>query len=100
MIDWILVLIALVLANLPWFSDKLFFIIPLKRPTKSFFWCLFEWLVLYFVMGGLARYAEVSQIGQAATQKWEFYAVTVCLFIVLSFPGFVARYLWTPKRSS
>lgn len=98
MTDWILVLIALVLANIPWFSDKLFFLIPLKTSRKAFFWCLLEWFSLYFAMGGIAHYAEMRQIGQAATQKWEFYAVTLCLFIVLAFPGFVVRYLWNPKR--
>jgi hypothetical protein len=24
---------------------------------------------------------------------WQFYAVTVCLYLVLGFPGFVHRYL-------
>jgi hypothetical protein len=32
-------------------------------------------------------------IGNAFTQKWEFYATTFTLFLVMAFPGFVLRYL-------
>ncbi|MBU3736362.1 MAG: DUF2818 family protein, partial [Methylobacterium sp.] len=53
-----------------------------------------ELAVLYFCVGGLARLAEHNAAGQAAKQHWEFYAVTVCLFLVFAFPGFVYRFLW------
>jgi hypothetical protein len=53
---------------------------------------LLELFVLYFVVGALARLLE-SRIGSVFTQTWEFYAITGCLFVVLAFPGFVARYL-------
>ncbi|MEY4711160.1 MAG: hypothetical protein RIS88_610, partial [Pseudomonadota bacterium] len=33
-------------------------------------------------------------VGQNAPQGWEFYAVTVTLFLTLAFPGFVYRYLY------
>jgi hypothetical protein len=32
-------------------------------------------------------------MGQIALQAWEFYAVTATMFIALTFPGFVFRYL-------
>jgi hypothetical protein len=38
-------------------------------------------------------YAIESVIGNAFPQGWQFYAVTVCLYLVLGFPGFVHRYL-------
>jgi hypothetical protein len=38
-------------------------------------------------------YAIESSIGNAFPQGWQFYAVTVCLYLVLGFPGFVHRYL-------
>ncbi|HCL87750.1 MAG TPA: DUF2818 domain-containing protein, partial [Comamonadaceae bacterium] len=34
-----------------------------------------------------------QRAGQIAPQNWEFYAVTGALFVTLSFPGFVYRYL-------
>jgi predicted transporter len=96
-IHLILFLIALLAANLPWFSEKLFYIIPPKNPPKSLGWCLLELAVLYFVVGGIAFFAESSSMGQTALQNWEFYAITACLFLVFAFPGFVYKYLWKKK---
>jgi Na+(H+)/acetate symporter ActP len=89
-----LLLLALVLANSPWFSQRLFFVIPVKTQPKNVAWCLFELVVLYFVLGFIARYAERMTMGQVAPQKWEFYAITACLFLVLAFPGFIYRFFW------
>ncbi|MEW6763326.1 MAG: DUF2818 family protein [Pseudomonadota bacterium] len=106
--SWLVVAIALAAANLPFLTERVFGFIPLKpktpgdgavpsattgRPrTKSFPLRLLELIVLYFVVGFLARALE-SRIGGVFAQKWEFYAVTGCLFLVLAFPGFVFRYL-------
>ena len=90
----ILLLLALVIANSPWFSPRLFLIIPVKQQPKHAGWCLLELVVLYFVMGAIARYAESVTMGQVAPQKWEFYATTACVFLVFSFPGFIYRFLW------
>lgn len=96
--SWLVIALALVLANLPFFSEYVFGFIPLK-PTgpdgarrKHFGWRLLELIVLYFVVGAVA-YALESRIGNVFAQTWEFYAITGCLFIVLAFPGFVMRYL-------
>lgn len=88
----ILILLALLAANLPWFSERLFYLIPLNN--KHVGWRLLELIVLYFLVGGLALLAERNAAGQVATQHWEFYAITGCLFLVFAFPGFVYRYLW------
>jgi len=53
---------------------------------------VFELLVLYFVTGVVA-YALEARIGNVFTQVKEFYMITVPLFVVLAFPGFVLRYL-------
>lgn len=94
MTNIILLLIAFLVANLPWFSNRLFYLIPLKQQPKGFGWCVLELVVLYFVMGAVAFYTERATIGQVASQNWEFYAVTGSLFIVLAFPGFVYKYFW------
>jgi len=64
-----LLLLALVFANSPWFSARLFFLIPVKQQPKNVAWCLFELVVLYFVLGVIARYAEHATIGQIAPQN-------------------------------
>lgn len=89
-----LLLLALVLANVPWLTTGLFFVLPLKQQPKSVAWCLLELLVFYFVLGLLARYAEQATMGQISPQKWEFYAITACMFLVLAFPGFIYRFFW------
>jgi len=94
MTNLILLLLFLLAANSPWFSERLFFVIPLKHKPKSVAWCLLELIVLYFVVGALAMYAENATMGQIAPQKWEFYAVTACMFLVFAFPGFVYRFFW------
>lgn len=96
--SWLVIAVALVLANLPFMNENVFGFIPLKSAQpgvardKHPAWRLLELIVLYFVVGALA-YALESRIGNAFAQTWEFYAITGCLFIVLAFPGFVMRYL-------
>lgn len=94
MTNWLLLSLAFLAANLPWFSERLFYVIPLKKQPKNIGWCVLELIVLYFVTGALAFYVEHATIGQVAPQNWEFYAITASLFLVFSFPGFVYRYLW------
>jgi len=94
MTNLILLLLALVFANFPWFSNRLFFVLPVKAQPKNVAWCLFELITLYFVFGFIVRYAEQSKMGQVTPQKWEFYAITACFFLVLAFPGFIYRFFW------
>ena len=102
---WLVVAISLAAANLPFLTERVFGFIPLKSKTasngtpgdgtprtKPFPLRLLELIVLYFVVGFLARALE-SRIGGVFAQNWEFYAITGCLFLVLAFPGFVLRYL-------
>lgn len=94
MTQTLVLIVAFIVANLPWLSDKLFYVIPLKAKTKNLAWCIFELLVLYFAVGFLALYAEFSVFGEISHQAWEFYAITLSLFVVLAFPGFIYKILW------
>jgi Na+(H+)/acetate symporter ActP len=94
MVNGLLLLLVFLAANLPWFSNRFLYIIPMKSTEKNIGWCLFELIILYFIAGFLSRFAESSTFGQISPQGWEFYAVTSCLFLVLSFPGFVYKFLW------
>lgn len=88
-----LVLLALLAANLPFFSRRIFFAFKPASGGKGIAWCLAELVLLYFVVGGVALALE-ARSGQIYPQSWEFYAMTACLFLVLAYPGFVWRYLW------
>lgn len=91
----LLILLALLAANLPFFTQRIFWLGPRHLP-KSLLWRLMELLVLYFVVGGVGLALE-NHAGQIAPQGWEFYAVTGTMFITLAFPGFVYRYLMHRK---
>ena len=79
-------------ANFPYFNESIFGFFRPKPAPKSPFIRIFELLVLYFLVLAVA-YGIESSIGNAFPQGWQFYAVTVCLYLVLGFPGFVHRYL-------
>jgi hypothetical protein len=86
------ILLAAFAANLPFLNERLFFLVPLGKSSKSIWLRLLELFVLYLAVRGIA-YALEARIGNVFPQHWEFYAVTGCLFLVLAFPGFVFRYL-------
>lgn len=88
---WLLLLLAVALANLPFGNERLFVLGPLRAP-KRFAWRLLELLVFAGVVVGVGRWLEWRG-GQVAAQGWQFYAVFACVFLTLAFPGFVWRYL-------
>ncbi len=103
--SWLVIALALAAANLPFFNEKLFAVLALGRAqgraqdgTQGAPWVkplalrLLELIVLYFIVGAMA-FALEARLGNAFTHTWEFFAITGCLFVVLSFPGFVWRYL-------
>lgn len=92
--SWLVILLAVLAANLPFFNERLFAVIAVSAFArgKPLWTRLIELVALYFAVGAIAFGLE-SRAGNSFSQGWEFYAITGCLFIVLSFPGFVVRYL-------
>lgn len=88
----IFIVFAFIAANLPWVSERLFGLIPLKSDKKSAWLCLLEWLILYFLVGLLAMGIEKKFMSDIYSQGWEFYASTFCLFLVFALPGFIFRF--------
>ena len=90
--SWLVILLAVLAANLPFFSERVFGVLRWRAGTKPFWLRLIELFVLYLLLGLVAFLLE-ARLGNRFRQGWEFYAVTGCLFIVLAYPGFVHRYL-------
>ena len=96
----LVIALALAGANLPFVNERLFGFVPVPASkaaagegrNKAFVLRLLELVVLYFLVGLVAKLLE-SRIGSVFVQTWEFYAVTGCMFLVLAFPGFVMRYM-------
>jgi hypothetical protein len=89
---WLVVVFALVAANLPFLSGRFMAFYALSAP-KSLGLRLLELVLWYFIAGAVALGLE-HRGGQIAPQGWEFYAITGTLFVTFSFPGFVYRYLF------
>ncbi len=89
---WLVVVAALVAANLPFISSRLLGVIVLQS-GKTLFFRFVELAVLYFLVGGFGVYLE-QQSGQVTSQGWQFYVITGTLFLTLAFPGFTYRYLF------
>jgi hypothetical protein len=87
----LVILLALLAANWPFITQRLFGVLKLVQ-GKSLFVRLLELVSLYLVVGGIGMLLE-QRLGQIAPQKWEFYAITATAFITFAFPGFVWRYL-------
>jgi uncharacterized protein DUF2818 len=98
----ILIVVFLIIANLPWASDRILCVFPLKSPKKVIF-RLLEMLVFYIVSLLIAIAFEMKFSGEIYPQGWEFFTITLCLFLVLAVPGVVYRYQWltmTKEKSS
>jgi hypothetical protein len=93
---WLVLVLALIAANLPFVSQRLLGVLPLAG-GKTLAVRLGELVLLYFVVGGIGLLLE-NRLGQIAPRGWEFYAVTATLFLTFAFPGFVYRYLYKPRH--
>ena len=88
---WLVLVVALVAANLPYFNERVLLVGP-RRAPKPAGWRVLELALMAVLTYAVGVYAE-SHIGRRFPQGWEFYAAAACLFITLGFPGFVWRYL-------
>lgn len=93
---WLVVLLALLAANLPFFSNRFLGLLVLKSP-KNLALRLGEMVIWYLLVGALGLYLE-QRTGQIAPQGWEFYAITGTLFLTFGFPGFTYRYLFKHRH--
>ncbi|WP_342129137.1 DUF2818 family protein [Hydrogenophaga sp. OTU3427] len=88
---WLIVLLAVVGANLPFVNERWLAVWP-HAGRKAWWQRLFELVLLYLLVGGVGLALEQHE-GQIYPQGWAFYATTGALFLTLAFPGFVWRYL-------
>lgn len=77
-------LFSVVLAYPGWRSRKI--------NAKPFLLRFCEVMVFYCLVGLLAFAFEAS-MGNVFQQRWEFYVITLSLFLVMAYPGYVYRYL-------
>ena len=81
---------GVLLANWPFLTERFFF--AFHRLNKSFAARIAELVVGYalLLLLGFALEASVSRVQE---QTWNFYAITLCIFLLMAYPGFIWRYL-------
>ncbi len=89
---WAYLLLCLLLASLPWLNDRLFMVKALAY--KSVWLRLLEWAVYSFVALAAGWGLEWQLTGALKDQDWEFFASTLFMFAIMSFPGFI----WFQQR--
>lgn len=92
---WVWLLLALLLANAPFVSRRLFGLWRLRR--KHIGHELLELAAVYGLLGLLAYVLE-ARAGSVHAQGPTFYVVTVLMLLVLAFPAFVWRYFWHARH--
>jgi hypothetical protein len=91
---WLLILLAFMAANLPFINNRVFAVWqPNSLVSSKAFWLRALELFAFYLLIGALGIAFERWIGNVFAQRWEFYAITFSLFVVMAFPGFVFRYL-------
>lgn len=93
---WLMLALFLLIANLPWIGNRVFFIYPMQ--PKPVWIRLIELLLYYFVSLLIGVAFEIRFSGDVYTQQWEYFVTTLSLFLVLAVPGVVYRYQWLPMQ--
>jgi len=96
----ILFIVTLIAANIPFISNRV--LLVLKEDDNKSFWLRFaEWFIMYIIVMAIAIGLETKLHGAAYasvwefwnfSQNWEFYSITLCLFVVFALPGFIYHY--------
>jgi len=90
---WILIALAFAAANLPFVNERFLAMIPMRRHLTKPAWTVVVELILLYVVVGVLGYAFETALVNPFPRGWAFYAITLCIFLVLGFPGFIYRYL-------
>ncbi|MFP4243922.1 MAG: DUF2818 family protein [Ectothiorhodospira sp.] len=84
--------VLLVSANLPWITQGILFVFTPRTGEKRVAGRLLEWFLMYGLMLGLGMGLELKETGTLHSQGVAFYVITLVLFAVFAFPGFIYHF--------
>jgi succinate dehydrogenase hydrophobic anchor subunit len=88
----VLLLLAVLAANLPWASERIAFVWSARRGGKREWMRLLEWVVMFVLIVLAGAGLEYRTQGELQSQGWEFWVIALCLFAVFAMPGFIYRH--------
>lgn len=97
-----LIILMVVAANIPFLTDRVLGLVAWRRgghPVEKPFWLRLLEVLFFYGLLVLLGFVFESQIGNRFSQGWEFYAITLSVFLTCAYPGFVWRYL-RPRRGN
>jgi len=91
---WLLIALAAVTANLPFVSERVLAMARWRgRAGGKPFWVRLGEVLIWYLLVGTVGLAIEARLGNRHTQDWAFYAITLSLYLVMAYPGYVYRYL-------
>jgi len=98
---WLLIALAASTANVPFLTERLLGLVRWRGAggVKPFWLRLLEVLVCYLLVGALGLAIE-TRLGNRHAQDWTFYAITLSLYLVMAYPGYVWRYLLRRRHAA
>jgi len=94
---WLLILLALAAANLPFMNERLFGLFSLTKVAVKPVWLVVVEVLVYFVLTAVIGLAFETTLSNPFPNSMTLVTIGFCIFLVLGFPGFVFRYLLKRK---
>ena len=97
---WLLILLSLAAANLPFVNERLFGLFRLTKLAAKPAWLVVVEVLTYFVLIALLGLAFETTLSNPFPNGMTLITIGFCIFLVLGFPGFVFRYLLKRKLAT
>lgn len=94
---WLLIVLAVTAANLPFINERLFGLIKLRQSPIKPPWVVTVEVVVLFVLTAAIGLAFEASLANPFPHGGTLITIGMCIFVVLGFPGFVYRYLLKRK---
>jgi undecaprenyl pyrophosphate phosphatase UppP len=97
---WLLILLAVAAANLPFMNERLFGLFRLKKVAVKPPWLVVVEVLTYFVFTIVIGLVFEKTLSNPFPNTMTLVTIGFCIFLVLGYPGFVFRYLLKRKLAT
>ena len=97
---WLLIVLALAGANLPFINERLFGLFRLSKMLVKPAWLVTTEVLFFFVLTAVIGISFEATLSNPFPNGGTLLTIGFCIFLVLGFPGFVFRYLLKRKLAA